>query len=62
MGVAVGCIFAGQFVHPFVVNPLRTALGLHSAFLWLGGLSLVAALLAALWRLRGDATDTRSAG
>lgn len=52
MGVALGCIFAGQFIHPFVVNPLRTAFGLHSAFLYLGGASLVAAILAALWRLK----------
>lgn len=56
MGVAVGCIFAGQFVHPFVVNPMRTALGLHSAFLILGAASLAAAVLAALWRFRARAT------
>ena len=62
MGVAVGCIFAGQFVHPFVVNPLRTALGLHSAFLILAAASAAAALLAVLWRLRGGTTETRPAG
>ena len=52
MGLAVGCIFAGQFIHPFIVNPLRTALGLHSAFICLGGASLAAAVLAGLWRLK----------
>jgi MFS family permease len=53
MGMALGCIFAGQFVHPFVVTPLRTAYGLHNAFLILGGASLLAAVIAALWRFVG---------
>jgi predicted MFS family arabinose efflux permease len=53
MGLALGCIFAGQFIHPFVVNPLRTAFGLHDAFLYLGAASLVAAVVAVLWRLKG---------
>jgi MFS family permease len=53
MGMALGCIFAGQFVHPFVVTPLRKAYGLHDAFLILGGASLVAAVIAAAWRFVG---------
>jgi predicted MFS family arabinose efflux permease len=53
MGMALGCIFLGQFIHPFVVKPLTDSFGLHGAFLWLGGASAVAALLAALWRLKG---------
>jgi MFS family permease len=53
MGMALGCIFAGQFVHPFVVTPLRTAYGLHNAFLILGAASLLAAVLAVLWRFVG---------
>jgi MFS family permease len=52
MGWALGCIFLGQFIHPFVVKPLTDSFGLHGAFLWLGGASLAAAVLAALWRLR----------
>ncbi|HEX4505733.1 MAG TPA: MFS transporter [Alphaproteobacteria bacterium] len=53
MGMALGCIFLGQFIHPFVVKPLTDSFGLHGAFVWLGGASAVAAVLAALWRLRG---------
>ncbi|MDB5393651.1 MAG: hypothetical protein JWM91_1157 [Rhodospirillales bacterium] len=53
MGMALGCIFAGQFVHPFVVTPLRTAFGLHNAFLILGAASLLAAVIAGFWRLVG---------
>jgi len=53
MGMALGCIFLGQFIHPFVVKPLTDNFGLHGAFIWLGGASAVAALLAALWRLKG---------
>jgi MFS family permease len=53
MGMALGCIFLGQFIHPFVVKPLTNSFGLHGAFLWLGGASAAAALLAALWRLKG---------
>jgi MFS family permease len=52
MGMAVGCIFAGQFLHPFVAGPLRSALGLGGAFMALGAASAVLALLAALWGLR----------
>jgi hypothetical protein len=39
-------------VHPFVVTPLRTAFGLHNAFLILGVASLVGAVLAVLWRFK----------
>jgi MFS family permease len=53
MGMALGCIFAGQFIHPFVVNPIRTAFGLHNAFLVLGFASLAAAVISALWRFVG---------
>jgi MFS family permease len=52
MGLAIGCIFLGQFLHPFVLSPLRTAFGLQGAFFWVGGASLAAAVIAALWRLR----------
>jgi MFS family permease len=53
MGMALGCIFAGQFVHPFVVSPLRAAYGLHNAFLILGMASLAAAVIAAAWKFIG---------
>ncbi len=52
VGIAMGCLFLGQFLHPLALTPLRTAFGLHDAFLWMGGVSLAAAVLAALARLR----------
>jgi len=53
VGVAMGCLFLGQFLHPPALTPFREAFGLHGAFLWMGGLSLLAAVLAILWSLRG---------
>lgn len=53
MGLSIGCIFLGQLVNPFVVKPIREAIGLDQAFIWVGGVSLVAALLTMLWRARG---------
>jgi len=53
MGMALGCIFLGQFLHPFVMKPLTDAFGLNGAVFWLGVASAVAAVLAALWRLKG---------
>jgi predicted MFS family arabinose efflux permease len=52
IGIAIGCIFLGQFLHPLVLAPLRIIFGLHAAFLWMGGASLIAALLALLQRLK----------
>ncbi|HEX4505732.1 MAG TPA: MFS transporter [Alphaproteobacteria bacterium] len=53
VGVSMGCLFLGQFLHPPALTPFRTAFGLHGAFLWMGGLSLLLAVLSALWSLRG---------
>ncbi len=58
MGMALGCIFAGQFVHPFVVTPIRSAFGLHEAFLFLGVASLAAAIISAAWRFIGARSAT----
>ena len=53
VGVAMGCLFLGQFLHPPALTPFREAFGLHGAFLWMGALSLLLAVLSALWSLRG---------
>jgi len=53
MGMALGCIFLGQFLHPFVMKPLTDAFGLNGAVFWLGAASALAAVIAALWRLKG---------
>jgi MFS family permease len=52
VGMAMGCLFLGQFLHPPALTPFRAAFGLHGAFLWMGGLSLIAAAVAVLARLR----------
>jgi MFS family permease len=52
MGMALGCIFLGQFIHPFVMTPLRSVFGLHQAVIYLGVASLVGAVLAVLWRFK----------
>ena len=53
VGVSMGCLFLGQFLHPPALTPFREAFGLHGAILWMGGLSLMFAVLSALWSLRG---------
>lgn len=53
MGMALGCIFLGQFLHPFVMKPLTDLFGLHGAVMWLGIASAAAALIAVLWRFKG---------
>jgi len=52
VGMAMGCLFLGQFLHPLALTPLRIAFGLHDAFYWMGGASLIAGALAILARLR----------
>ncbi len=53
VGLAMGCLFLGQFLHPLALTPLRVAFGLHDAFLWMGAASLFAAGLAVAWRFMG---------
>jgi len=53
VGMAMGCLFLGQFLHPPALTPFREAFGLHGAFLWMGGLSLLLGVLSALWSFRG---------
>jgi predicted MFS family arabinose efflux permease len=53
IGLAMACLFLGQFLHPLALQPLRIAFGLHDAFIWMGAASLAAAVLALLARLRG---------
>jgi len=54
VGMAMGALFLGQFLHPYALLPFRVAFGLHDAFLWMGGISLAAAVLAVVWRLFGS--------
>jgi predicted MFS family arabinose efflux permease len=54
VGLAMGALFLGQFLHPYALLPFRITFGLHDAFLWMAGISLLAAALAVVWRLRGS--------
>ncbi|HLG89602.1 MAG TPA: MFS transporter [Alphaproteobacteria bacterium] len=55
IGLAVGCIFLGQFLHPLVLQPLREAVGFQDAFIWMGAAALIAVAITMLWRLRSPA-------
>ncbi len=60
MGFAIGCIFLGQFVHPYVLAPLREHFGIENAFLIIGAASLAGAVLAVVWRVRNAARPARA--
>jgi MFS family permease len=53
MGLAIGAIFLGLLLNPFIVKPLRSAFGFQGSFLWIGGVALACPALTLLWRLRG---------
>jgi len=53
IGLAIGGIFLGQLLNPFLLKPLRAAIGVEGTFLWVGAASLFAALVTMLWRMRG---------
>ena len=61
LGLSFSCIFLGQFLHPFVLAPLRATAGIEGAFLWVGGIMLLASLLALLWRMRAGPRAVSSA-
>jgi MFS family permease len=52
IGLSFSCIFLGQFLHPLVLAPLRAMAGIEGAFLWVGAATLLASILALLWRVR----------
>jgi MFS family permease len=60
VGLAIGCIFLGQFLHPFILRPMRESLGIEGAFVWLGAASLAAMAIALIRRLRGDIVAART--
>jgi MFS family permease len=53
MGLAIGAIFLGLLLNPFVVKPLRSAFGFQGPFLWIGGAALACSAVILLWRTRG---------
>jgi MFS family permease len=53
VGVAIGCIFLGQFINPEVMGRLTSAYGLENATKYVGAAALVGALLAVAWWMKG---------
>jgi MFS family permease len=52
LGLSFSCIFLGQFLHPFILAPLRAIAGIEGAFLWVGAATLLGSVLTLLWRVR----------
>ena len=53
VGLLLSAIFLGQFLNPLAVDPLRQHFGIHGAFLSIGGLLLLLAILLAARRRPG---------
>lgn len=50
IGLSYTARYSGDFINPLIVHPLGLALGLHTAFLVVGGLFLAGVTIAAVWR------------
>jgi MFS family permease len=48
LGLAFGLMFLGMFIQPFLLTPLRGAVGISGAFVWVGGAAIVIGLLTLL--------------
>jgi MFS family permease len=50
IGLSYTARYSGDFLNPLIVHPLGLALGLHTAFVAVGGLFLAGVAVAAVWR------------
>ena len=50
IGLSYTARYSGDFLNPLIVHPLGLALGLHTAFVVVGGLFLAGVVVAAVWR------------
>jgi MFS family permease len=50
IGLSYTARYSGDFINPLIVHPLGLALGLHTAFVVVGGLFLAGVIVAAIWR------------
>jgi MFS family permease len=50
IGLSYTARYSGDFINPLIVHPLGLALGLHTAFVVVGGLFLAGVAIAAVWR------------
>jgi MFS family permease len=52
IGLLLSAVFLGQFLNPLLIDPLRTGLGIHAAFVAVGVFFVALSALAALGALR----------
>jgi predicted MFS family arabinose efflux permease len=50
IGVSYTARYSGDFLNPLVMLPLASVIGLHNAFVVVGGMFLVGVVIAVLWR------------
>jgi MFS family permease len=50
IGLSYTARYSGDFLNPLIVHPLGLALGLHNAFVVVGGLFLAGVVVAVVWR------------
>ncbi len=50
IGLSYTARYLGDFFNPWIMLPLGRALGLHTAFLWVGAAFLVGVVVAVIWR------------
>ncbi len=58
MGYMMSAVFIGHVLNPFVLKPIRNALGVHGAFMVIGGFLVVAGVVLTIraWFTRGKTT------
>ena len=50
IGLSYTARYSGDFLNPLIMHPLSLVLGLHTAFIVVGGLFLAGVAVAAVWR------------
>ncbi len=61
IGVLLSAIFLGQFLNPWVIDPLRQAFGIHGAFIAVGVAFLAMAAVLAVGRVRESMAEAANA-
>jgi MFS family permease len=62
IGLLLSAVFLGQFLNPWVVDPLRHAFGIHGAFIAVGTAFVALAIVLAVANARGSLTGVHEPG